>query len=210
MSNHSMLNGKLLRGDDVPFKGLCACRVGSGFAMMMVAIITLLAGCADDPVTDAAPQRRAAPFPLLSNQQPISPPVLQDAVSPRAYSPAEAQMLERRSGYWVDHSVRSLAANARVRTLVIHYTGGDDGAAIRALTGEHVGVHYLIPEQTGTYANQPVILQLADEQLRAWHAGVSAWKGRDNLNDTSIGIEIVNPGFTRTATGVVWHPFSAS
>ncbi len=29
---------------------------------------------------------------------------------------------------------------------------------------------------------------------RAWHAGISAWQGRERLNDCSIGIELVNPG----------------
>lgn len=175
-------------------------------SVLLGMVMTAVVGCAGEP---AKPAPRT-PAPKVVDHQPISPPVLQDALPPRYYTPVEAQKLERRNGYRVDHSLRSAAINARVRTLVIHYTGGDDPAAIRELTGEHVGVHYLLPEQTGVYNSQPVIMQLANEELRAWHAGVSSWKGRDNLNDTSIGIEIVNQGFTQTDTGMVWHPFSSS
>lgn len=193
---------------EIPFmaRDMCLLRRLALPSVLMGMVMTAVVGCAGEP---AKPSSRLS-SPNMADHQPISPPVLQDALPPRYYSPAEAQKLERRNGYRVDHSLRSVATNARVRTLVIHYTGGDDPAAIRELTGDHVGVHYLIPEQTGIYNNQPVIMQLADEELRAWHAGISSWKGRDNLNDTSIGIEIVNPGFTRTETGMVWHPFSSS
>lgn len=36
------------------------------------------------------------------------------------------------------------------------------------------------------------IFNLVEENERAWHAGASAWATRRNLNDTSIGVEIVN------------------
>jgi N-acetylmuramoyl-L-alanine amidase len=36
------------------------------------------------------------------------------------------------------------------------------------------------------------IFNMVDEKDRAWHAGVSAWGGRTNLNDSSLGIEFVN------------------
>ncbi|ALE04018.1 N-acetylmuramoyl-L-alanine amidase [Bartonella ancashensis] len=36
------------------------------------------------------------------------------------------------------------------------------------------------------------IFNLVDEDKRSWHAGVSSWAGRTNLNDTTIGIKTVN------------------
>ena len=50
-----------------------------------------------------------------------------------------------------------------------------------------VSAHYLIDEDGS-------IVALVPESARAWHAGVSAWQGRERLNDSSIGIELVNPG----------------
>ncbi|WP_204127510.1 N-acetylmuramoyl-L-alanine amidase [Pseudomonas ogarae] len=87
--------------------------------------------------------------------------------------------------------------NSRVRFLVFHYTAANFSASINALTGASVSAHYLIPDFTDpSYLkagfNEPQIFNLVEETQRAWHAGVSSWGNRSNLNDTSIGVEIVN------------------
>lgn len=38
------------------------------------------------------------------------------------------------------------------------------------------------------------MVQMGDFNRRLWHAGRSVWKGKPDLNNRSIGIEIVNPG----------------
>jgi len=86
---------------------------------------------------------------------------------------------------------------SRVRFLVIHYTAAGFSSSINALTGGNVSAHYLVPDPTERSYIQAGhkemrIFNLVDEKERAWHAGISAWKGRTNINDTSIGIEIIN------------------
>ncbi|MDZ7628045.1 MAG: N-acetylmuramoyl-L-alanine amidase [Parvularculaceae bacterium] len=77
-----------------------------------------------------------------------------------------------------------------VDMIVLHYTGMLSGAeALGRLTdaGSKVSCHYLV-EEDGT------IYVLVPEGKRAWHAGVSFWRGDTETNARSIGIEIVNPG----------------
>ncbi len=97
----------------------------------------------------------------------------------------------------------ALAQNFRVRYLILHYTVTPDDKSIPALTQKDVSAHYLVNN-----LGDNEIYQLVDENKRAYHAGVSAWRGDKNLNDISIGIEIVNPGFTADATGQkIFTPF---
>ena len=74
--------------------------------------------------------------------------------------------------------------------IVIHYT--DMPTAFDALTHlqkpeSQVSAHYLIDEEGQVY-------KIVEEENRAWHAGVSYWDKRENINDHSIGIELANPG----------------
>jgi len=75
-------------------------------------------------------------------------------------------------------------------SLVLHYTGMPTGeAALERLRdpAAKVSSHYLVEEDGRVF-------RLVPEERRAWHAGLSFWKGRDDLNSASVGIEIVNPG----------------
>ncbi len=74
--------------------------------------------------------------------------------------------------------------------LVLHYTGMLTAeAALERLCSPaaQVSAHYAIGEDGAVW-------RLVAEERRAWHAGVSSWAGRSDINDRSIGIELVNPG----------------
>ncbi len=78
----------------------------------------------------------------------------------------------------------------RPSLLILHYTGMSSAAkAIDWLAREEskVSCHYVIDEAGH-------ISQMVPEAKRAWHAGVSFWRGETDINSHSIGIEIQNPG----------------
>ncbi len=93
--------------------------------------------------------------------------------------------------------VESTNQSSRVDYLVIHSTSENFGESLRLLstpTDNPVSSHYLVPEiNDPTYPHHSLrVYSLVDELRRAWHAGVSYWAGEENLNDRSIGIEVVN------------------
>ena len=80
--------------------------------------------------------------------------------------------------------------------IVLHYTAMETAAAALDRLCDpaaEVSAHYLI----GT---DGTLWQLVDEVMRAWHAGAGEWRGQDDVNSRSIGIELDNRGT---------HPFSA-
>ncbi len=77
-----------------------------------------------------------------------------------------------------------------ITMLVLHYT---EMQPVEAALGKlvnpasKVSAHYLISEEG-------IVTQLVDEQKRAWHAGLSYWRGNKDVNSASIGIELDHPG----------------
>ncbi|MBL8320129.1 MAG: 1,6-anhydro-N-acetylmuramyl-L-alanine amidase AmpD [Burkholderiaceae bacterium] len=61
-----------------------------------------------------------------------------------------------------------------------------------SIRGLEVSAHFLI-RRTGK------LLQFVSCDRRAWHAGRSSWRGRDNCNDYSVGIELEGMEGTRFA-----------
>ncbi|MFY9510858.1 MAG: N-acetylmuramoyl-L-alanine amidase [Rubrivivax sp.] len=106
-------------------------------------------------------------------------------------------------GVHIDPSHRAQGQDSRALFLVLHYTVGDFDASLRTLTQGAVSSHYLVSDES-----PPRIYRLVDEERRAWHAGNSAWQGHRQLNASSIGIEIVNPGPRLGPEGRVFQPFS--
>ncbi|ERT42372.1 N-acetylmuramoyl-L-alanine amidase [Fusobacterium animalis] len=79
----------------------------------------------------------------------------------------------------------------RIKFIILHYTALDNVGSIRELTGG-VSAHFLVLDE-----DDNKIYSLVTLEQRAWHAGVSTFRGRTNINDTSVGIEIVNDGIAK-------------
>ena len=78
----------------------------------------------------------------------------------------------------------------QIKFIIFHYTGmKKETEAINRLTSiqSEVSCHYLIK-------NSGEIIKLVPDLYVAWHAGKSSWRSFKSLNQSSIGIEITNPG----------------
>ena len=102
-----------------------------------------------------------------------------------------------------DTSHPSANYDSRIQFVIVHYTSASLERSLQLLTHGEVSSHYLISDDKNA-----TVYKLMDENQRAWHAGESQWQGRTWLNSSSIGIEIVNPGFKDTPTGRLWYPYS--
>jgi len=85
------------------------------------------------------------------------------------------------------------------RFIIIHSSGGPD------LTS---ALEWSIDPDSKTSAHILIgrdgeVIQLVPLNSSAWHAGASEWDGSSNLNEHSIGIELVNAGFCQPA-GSEW------
>jgi len=82
------------------------------------------------------------------------------------------------------------AAGMGIAYVVLHYTGMprvQDALTRLCDPASGVSAHYVIDEAGALYP-------LVDEDKRAWHAGKSFWRGIEDMNSASIGIELANKG----------------
>jgi N-acetylmuramoyl-L-alanine amidase len=106
-------------------------------------------------------------------------------------------------GVPIDATRTAKGQDSRSLFLVIHYTVADFPTSMKILTEQEVSAHYLLSDEP-----QPRIFRLVDENRRAWHSGASGWGPNRRLNSSSIGIEIVHPGYVQLPNGQkVFAPF---
>lgn len=98
------------------------------------------------------------------------------------------------TGLVIEQGPGSLGAEPRkepVTCLILHHTAGSLPSSLDILQGKDpkhkVGVHYLVTDEL-----KPRVIRMVPENLAAYHAGKSAWGKLTNLNQNSIGIEIIN------------------
>lgn len=98
------------------------------------------------------------------------------------------------AGLRIEQGADSLGSETRkvpVQALILHHTGGNLAGSYDVLQGRksshRVGIHYLVTDE-----NPPRIIAMVPESKVAYHAGKSAWRQFDGLNQPSIGIEIIN------------------
>lgn len=98
--------------------------------------------------------------------------------------------LQPKTAIWSSKEASPNFDERRPNLVIIHHTSNDTlEKALHTLTAPErkVSAHYLIGRD-GT------ILQLVEENARAWHAGKSWWGGFTDINSVSLGIELDNNG----------------
>ncbi len=81
---------------------------------------------------------------------------------------------------------------ADITMLVLHSVAFDPEDAIKTFMVNGVSSHYIIAEDGEVW-------QLVDESKRAWHAGKSKWRGWEDINSRSIGIEFCSKSLGQTS-----------
>lgn len=91
----------------------------------------------------------------------------------------------------IDRSIRSPNYGPRdgrpISIVVVHATAGGLRSSLAWLTNAvaRVSTHYVIAKDGYTFG-------LVDDKFAAWHAGISAWQGHIDVNERSLGLELVN------------------
>ena len=75
---------------------------------------------------------------------------------------------------------------SKIEMIVLHCTAHTPENIVESFTKHRVSSHYVIGEDGQ-------VVQMVGEKHRAWHAGISSWGGKTDINSHSIGIELTSP-----------------
>ena len=84
----------------------------------------------------------------------------------------------------------SVLPKRNIKYVIIHYTNmNNQKSAIKRLQSRvaKVSCHYIVSKKGKVY-------RMVNDKDVAWHAGKSKWKKYVNLNQFSLGIELINKG----------------
>lgn len=177
--------------------------------LCIISLGLLIISCDSQKVVTAQPVAKPAPAKTATAPKPVDkPPVKTEKGDYFTVNIGDASKNDNTISYGsiVEAKPRgynvvktyfpSVGQNFRQKYLILHYTALDSEKSIRVLTQQSVSSHYLVSDY-----DDKEIYQLVDENKRAYHAGISTWRKDKNMNDNSIGIEIVNMGYTTDGNG---------
>ncbi|GHD04325.1 N-acetylmuramoyl-L-alanine amidase [Zhihengliuella salsuginis] len=95
---------------------------------------------------------------------------------------------------WIESpNVNTRPAGTTPDVIVVHHTAGTSDLPPHFVNANGLSIHYVVTRGDRPTATDPgLVIKLADEETRAWHAGASSWRGTAGANDYAIGIEVVH------------------
>ena len=141
----------------------------------LLGVATFIAACSPKPFEEAKRIQEVKVQEVMQKMDTNNAPELKDSLG---------KLLKTSYIPTVNFSSR------RPNFVVIHHTAQDSLAqTIRTFTLERtqVSAHYVV-------GRDGEVVQMLNDELRAWHAGASKWGNITDMNSCSIGIELDNNG----------------
>lgn len=116
---------------------------------------------------------------VVANVEQLTSPNFDERINADALSLIVVHYISLPAGHFGGNDIKRLFTNT------LDFQSHGDYSSLRDL---RVSAHFLV-ERSGT------VTQFVACSRRAWHAGVSSWRGRDACNEFSIGIELEGDRF---------------
>lgn len=142
---------------------------------LIIATLLIFMGCAHHPyqATNRQYKKHAKELAKIIRQYPLKP-IQSDSILLPTYFAGTTNFNLRKPNFVIIHHTAQNSCQQTLHTFTLPRT--------------QVSAHYVICKD-GT------VHQMLNDYLRAWHAGVSKWGNLEDVNSSSLGIELDNNGF---------------